>query len=88
MKEYKLNVYNTLCEKAGVCRKINFYDVCKSIGVMKSLRNFSVSFPLFMPSVFLPKAIFPKRRATSQVLSSQIASMKMPLTRKKFITQF
>lgn len=79
MKEYKLNVYNTLCEKAGVCRKINFYDVCKSIGV-KHLKaqevheitaKFLREFPSYHAVRFLDQSHIPETQSdfTSLVLT-------------------
>lgn len=72
MKEYKLNVYSTLCETAKSCREIHFYDVCRSIGV-KHLKTQEVleimnKFIRSNPSYRAVQFIDPKRTAAVQSL--------------------
>nr|DAG24004.1 MAG TPA: hypothetical protein [Caudoviricetes sp.] len=72
MKEYKLNVYNALCETAKSCREIHFYDVCCSIGV-KHLKTQEVleimnKFIHSNPSYRAVQFIDPKRPAAAQSL--------------------
>ena len=72
MKEYKLNVYNALCETAKSCREIHFRDVCRSIGVnhLKTQEVFEImnKFIHSNPSYRAVQFIDPKRPAAAQSL--------------------
>ena len=72
MKEYKMNVYNALCETAKSCREIHFYEVCRSIGV-KHLQTQEVleianKFIRNNPSYRAVQFVDPKRAAAAQSL--------------------